>query len=132
MLADRECDPVLGSPHCMLHSYTCSTGQLPVAVPSRGSSSRRSGCSSSRDAQQHQQGVSVKLRKPVGIVFAQNKNGPVFVEEVTPGSNADQCGEVQVGDVLDQCSAVVLKAGKEGQYEREGYGQRPYDNWETS
>jgi hypothetical protein len=38
---------------------------------------------------------------------------------------------LQVGDVLDQCSAVVLKAGKEGQYEREGYGQRPYDNWET-
>jgi hypothetical protein len=33
--------------------------------------------------------------------------------------------------VLTRCSAVVLKAGKEGQYEREGYGQRPYDNWET-
>jgi hypothetical protein len=41
------------------------------------------------------------------------------------------CFVLQVGDVLDQCSAVVLKAGKEGQYEREGYGQRPYDNWET-
>ncbi len=27
--------------------------------------------------------------------------------------------------------AVVLKAGKEGQYEAEGYGQRPYDNWEV-
>ena len=33
--------------------------------------------------------------------------------------------------MLDQCSAIVLKAGKEGQYEKEGYGQRPYDNWET-
>jgi hypothetical protein len=33
--------------------------------------------------------------------------------------------------VLTRCSAVMLKAGKEGQYEREGYGQRPYDNWET-
>jgi len=33
--------------------------------------------------------------------------------------------------VLTKCSAVVLKAGKEGQYEKEGYGQRPYDNWET-
>jgi hypothetical protein len=33
--------------------------------------------------------------------------------------------------VLSKCSAVVLKAGKEGQYEQEGYGQRPYDNWET-
>ena len=37
----------------------------------------------------------------------------------------------QVGQVLSKCSAVVLKAGKEGQYEQEGYGQRPYDNWET-
>lgn len=36
----------------------------------------------------------------------------------------------QVGDELHQCSAVVLKAGKEGQYEAEGYGQRPYDNWD--
>lgn len=41
------------------------------------------------------------------------------------------CSLLQVGDVLDQCSAIVLKAGKEGQYEKEGYGQRPYDNWET-
>lgn len=74
---------------------------------------------------------SVTLRKPVGVVFAQNKTGPVFVEELTAGGNADKSGLVQVGDVLSQCSAVVLKAGKEGQYEREGYGQRPYDNWET-
>ena len=28
-------------------------------------------------------------------------------------------------------SATVLKSGKEGSYEREGYGQRVYDNWET-
>jgi hypothetical protein len=27
------------------------------------------------DAQKQQQGVPVKLRKPVGIVFAQNKSG---------------------------------------------------------
>lgn len=74
---------------------------------------------------------SVTLRKPVGVVFAQNKGGPVFVEELTPGGNADKSGVVQVGDVLTKCSAVVLKAGKEGQYEKEGYGQRPYDNWET-
>ena len=29
-----------------------------------------------------------------------------------------------------RCSATVLKAGKGGEYEKEGYGQRPYDNWE--
>lgn len=39
---------------------------------------------------------SVKLRKPVGVVFAQNKGGPVFVEELTPGGNADKSGMVQV------------------------------------
>ena len=25
---------------------------------------------------------------------------------------------------------VCLGAGKEGEYEKEGYGKRPYDNWE--
>jgi hypothetical protein len=31
---------------------------------------------------------------------------------------------------VHRCSATVLKAGKGGEYEKEGYGQRPYDNWE--
>jgi len=39
---------------------------------------------------------SVTLRKPVGVVFAQNKTGPVFVEELTAGGNADKSGLVQV------------------------------------
>lgn len=38
----------------------------------------------------------VTLRKPVGVVFAQNKGGPVFVEEVAAGGNADKSGAVQV------------------------------------
>lgn len=37
---------------------------------------------------------------------------------------------MQVGDVLTRCSAVLLKAGKEGEFQREGHGQRPYDNFE--
>jgi hypothetical protein len=53
------------------------------------------------------------------------------IEEVKPGSNAEKAG-VKVGDEMAQCSAVVLKTGKEGQYEREGYGQRPYQNWEKT
>lgn len=40
---------------------------------------------------------SVTLRKPVGVIFAQNKTGPVFVEELTAGGNADKSGVVQVG-----------------------------------
>lgn len=30
-----------------------------------------------------------------------------------------------------ECSATVLKAGKEGEFESEGYGKRPYENWDT-
>ena len=29
-----------------------------------------------------------------------------------------------------RCSATVLKDGREGKYEKEGYGQRLYTNWE--
>ncbi len=31
---------------------------------------------------------------------------------------------------LCRCSATVLKDGREGKYEKEGYGQRLYTNWE--
>ena len=48
------------------------------------------------------------------------------------GGNAEKSGKVQVGDVLSRCSATVLKSGKEGEFEAEGYGKRPYDNWETA
>ena len=48
-----------------------------------------------------------------------------------PGGNADRLsGRIRAGDQLVACSATVLKAGKEGEFEREGYGQRPYDNFE--
>lgn len=34
--------------------------------------------------------------------------------------------------IIPQCSRLpcFCNAGKEGQFEREGYGQRPYDNWD--
>jgi hypothetical protein len=35
----------------------------------------------------------------------------VFVETVSPGSNADKSGLVRAGDVLTACSATVLKVG---------------------
>ena len=46
------------------------------------------------------------------------------------GGNADKDGRVRAGDRLRRCSATLLKSGKEGEYAREGYGQRPYDNWD--
>lgn len=66
------------------------------------------------------------------MVFEQKADGgPVYVAEVVEGGAAAKTGRVAPGDILSKCSAVVLKAGKEGQYEAEGYGQRPYDNWEV-
>ncbi|CAL8462458.1 g1991 [Coccomyxa elongata] len=75
--------------------------------------------------------IEVTLRKPMGLVLAEAKDRKaVVVEEIVKGGNAEQSGQVSVGDVVSKCSATVLKAGKGGEYEKEGYGQRPYDNWE--
>ena len=32
---------------------------------------------------------------------------------------------------MRHCRCCRFTNVQEGQYEREGYGQRPYDNWET-
>ncbi|KAI8469298.1 MAG: hypothetical protein J3K34DRAFT_522286 [Monoraphidium minutum] len=76
------------------------------------------------------QRFSVTLPKPVGVVFSQKEGTPVFIESVVPGGNADKAG-ILPGDILSQCSAITLKAGKEGAYEREGHGARPYDNFDS-
>lgn len=76
--------------------------------------------------------ITLTIKKPLGLVLAENPTTKeVFVEEITPGGNADQTGDVKVNDVVTKTSAIVLKSGKEGSYEAEGYGQRVYDNWET-
>lgn len=77
--------------------------------------------------------IRLTLRKPLGLVLAERKGPPpsVFIEEITPGGNAAKDGRLRVGDTLTKCSATLLKAGKEGEFEREGYGQRPYDNWQV-
>ncbi|CAK0751030.1 hypothetical protein CVIRNUC_002036 [Coccomyxa viridis] len=75
--------------------------------------------------------VQVTLKKPMGLILADSKTSQnVFVEEVIPDGNAEKSGKVQVGDILSRCSATVLKDGREGKYEKEGYGQRLYTNWE--
>lgn len=77
--------------------------------------------------------VKVTIKQPLGIILAEDvQNNCIFVEEIEPGSNAEEHGGVDVGDVLVGCSGVVLKEAKlSGSFEKEGYGQRPYDNWET-
>lgn len=54
-----------------------------------------------------------------------------MIDEVTPGGHADKTGQIQVGDILAKCSAVVLKEGAENKYDTEGYGEKLYTNWET-
>uniref|UniRef100_A0A7S4FTI1 PDZ domain-containing protein n=1 Tax=Eutreptiella gymnastica TaxID=73025 RepID=A0A7S4FTI1_9EUGL len=75
----------------------------------------------------------IKVRKPLGLVMEENKASPsigaVFVAECIAGGNGGQAG-IKPGDVLQECSAVTLKTGKEGAYAKQGYGARPFDNFE--
>ena len=43
----------------------------------------------------------------------------VVVDELVKGGNAEKSGNIRVGDILKRCSAVVLKDGTEGQFEKE-------------
>ena len=73
----------------------------------------------------------VRVGKPLGILLEEVKDGKgAVVVSVKEGSNADRSG-VRVGDELVACSATTLKAGKDGAYERTGYGGRPFDNWDV-
>lgn len=75
---------------------------------------------------------TVTIKKPLSIVLAEKQSTKeVYIEEITAGGNADATGLVKVGDVVSKTSAIVLKSGREGRYQQEGYGQRVYDNWET-
>ncbi len=119
---------------------TTSTSHAPGAFLSRISSCRRASrlahhvarCDASAGATGSAT-LKVTLKRPLGIVFAERKvdgaAAGVFVEELTAGGNAEKAG-VRAGDVLLRCSAVVLKAGKEGAYQQEGYGAQPYTNFD--
>ncbi|KAK9842698.1 hypothetical protein WJX74_000829 [Apatococcus lobatus] len=102
----------------------------PVIVTARGCRLPPDESSQADQDSTRQQFIRVKLRKPMGMVLSEKSNNVVFVEEISAGGNADKSGKVQVGDVISKCSAYVLKSGKDGDYEREGYGKRPYTNWE--
>ena len=85
--------------------------------------------------QANYQQYDVTIRKPMGVVLEEVANGTqkniasVYVAEVVPGSNAEKMG-VREGDLLVSCSAVTLKAGKEGAYAKQGHGGRPFDNFQ--
>mmetsp|Transcript_13932 Transcript_13932/g.42039 ORF Transcript_13932/g.42039 Transcript_13932/m.42039 type:complete len:213 (-) Transcript_13932:333-971(-) len=71
------------------------------------------------------------IKKPLGMVVAEAKDGSVFVEEITEGGNADAQGVIKVGDIVRKTSARVLKEGKSGDFEKKGHGARPFDDWEA-
>ncbi|KIZ04293.1 hypothetical protein MNEG_3669 [Monoraphidium neglectum] len=100
-----------------------------AAAPDAAAEGAASSSGGSAAASLPGQRLVATLPKPVGVVFSQKEGGPVFIESVVPGGNADKAG-IKPGDILNRCSAVTLKAGKEGRYERVGHGDRPYDNWE--
>lgn len=75
------------------------------------------------------QRFSVTLRKPMGMVLAEGKNGEVFVESLVEGGNAAEEGSIQVGDVVRQTRAYVLKEGKSGEYAKRGHGARPFEDY---
>jgi len=65
------------------------------------------------------------IKKPLGMVVAEAKDGSVFVEEITEGGNADAQGVIKVGDIVRKTSARVLKEGKSGDFEKKGHGEAP-------
>mmetsp|Transcript_20182 Transcript_20182/g.59914 ORF Transcript_20182/g.59914 Transcript_20182/m.59914 type:complete len:188 (-) Transcript_20182:751-1314(-) len=74
-------------------------------------------------------GTKVTMRMPTGLVFIQKvAGGPVTVDEVKAGGEADKTGKVMVGDVLAACSAVTFKDGQSG--DNAGHGDRLFDKWE--
>ncbi|CAG9466788.1 unnamed protein product [Pedinophyceae sp. YPF-701] len=74
--------------------------------------------------------ISAQVRKPLGIVLGERgRGGEVFVEEITPGGNAEKNGVLKEGDVLVRVSATILKKDGDPTLE-EGYGVRPYTNWQ--
>lgn len=75
--------------------------------------------------------VTVTIRKPLGMVLAEAKNGAVFIESIDEGGNAAQQGDVRVGDVVRKTSARLLKEGKSGEYAKKGHGGRPYEDFEA-
>lgn len=76
-----------------------------------------------------QQRINVTLRKPMGMVLAEGKDGNVFVESITEGGNAAEDGSIKVNDIVRRTSAYVLKEGKSGEYAKRGHGARPFEDY---
>lgn len=77
---------------------------------------------------------TTKILKPMGLTFVQKEGGPIEVETVDQGSNAERAGVAQ-GDELLECSAVVFQEDHQGTVfldsNQEKSGHRPYNHTQT-
>lgn len=48
----------------------------------------------------------VEMKRPLGLVLAQDDDGNVFVQTVAPKGNAARSGQVKEGDIVTMCSAT--------------------------
>mmetsp|Transcript_26076 Transcript_26076/g.38566 ORF Transcript_26076/g.38566 Transcript_26076/m.38566 type:complete len:202 (+) Transcript_26076:143-748(+) len=48
----------------------------------------------------------VELRRPLGLILKEDKDGNVYVETIAPKGNAARAGGVKEGDVVTMCSAT--------------------------
>eukprot|EP01023_Acetabularia_acetabulum_P014093 TRINITY_DN1692_c0_g1_i1.p1 TRINITY_DN1692_c0_g1~~TRINITY_DN1692_c0_g1_i1.p1 ORF type:complete len:151 (+),score=17.60 TRINITY_DN1692_c0_g1_i1:84-536(+) len=55
----------------------------------------------------------IQLRKPLGLVLEETKEGKILVAEVVPKGSAEQIGEVTVGDELIATSGVTYSGSSD-------------------
>merc|ERR1712045_193142 len=48
----------------------------------------------------------VELRRPLGLILKEDRDGNVYVETIAPKGNAARKGGVRVGDIVTMCSAT--------------------------
>ena len=53
---------------------------------------------------------SIDIKRPLGLVLEEKKEGGIFVGEIVEGGNADKSGLVSVGDELIATSGVVFNS----------------------
>lgn len=53
---------------------------------------------------------SINIKRPLGLVLEEKKEGGIFVGEIVEGGNADKSGLVSVGDELIATSGVVFNS----------------------
>eukprot|EP01024_Parvocaulis_polyphysoides_P007419 TRINITY_DN12207_c0_g1_i1.p2 TRINITY_DN12207_c0_g1~~TRINITY_DN12207_c0_g1_i1.p2 ORF type:complete len:165 (-),score=17.47 TRINITY_DN12207_c0_g1_i1:314-769(-) len=73
-------------------------------------------CQTSTDEHEIPPGCSryqIQLRKPLGLVLEETKEGKIIVAEIVPEGSADQLGTITVGDELIATSGVTYSGSSD-------------------